>query len=98
MPLRYAVDLTELGDLTSRLDALVEFVTAELDHLQGCVDELGADWQGTAENAQRDAIRQWDIGARDLRDGIESMRAAAQSARASYLVAVQTNLRTLGRG
>lgn len=97
MPLRYTVDLTELDNLTSRLAGLVEFVAAELDNVAERVDALGTDWQGDAEQAQRDAIHQWELGARDLHDGIDMMRVAAL-ARSSYLDAVQANLRTLGRG
>lgn len=91
----FRVDLEQLDDVVARLGALVGFVEQHLDDLEARVAKLPTVWAGLAATAQAEAHRSWDEGARDLRDGIETMRAAAQKAREDYAAAVAANLAML---
>lgn len=98
MASRFSVDLDRLDETISRLSGLVGFVEDNLTELDRQVAALPAVWKGDAADAHAEARRQWQIGATDLREGLDVMRVAAKRAHDEYRSAVTTNLEMLGRG
>lgn len=94
---RFKVDLDHLDDVTTRMRGFAEFVEENLDELERRIADLHLTWSGPASARHAEAHREWDAGARDVREGFSAMEAAAKKAHESYSDAVSTNLRMLGR-
>jgi WXG100 family type VII secretion target len=88
----YAVDLDRLDAAVALLAARTAVVDDALDTLDAQVAALHVVWSGAAAAAQDDAHRAWLAGARDMRDGLAAMQAAAATAHANYSAAVAANL------
>ena len=98
MSSRYTVDLDRLDEVIARLAGFVGFVEEHLDELDRRIAGLPVSWTGRAADAHAEAHRDWVAGARDLREGLDAIRAAATRAHEEYTAAVSANLQMLGRG
>lgn len=98
MSTKFTIDLEQLDSVIARLSGLVGFVEEQLDELDRRIAELPTTWSGLSADAHADAHNEWSSGARDLRDGLDIMRAAATRAHEQYSNAVAANLRIFGRG
>ncbi|WP_454200055.1 WXG100 family type VII secretion target [Nocardia sp. Marseille-Q1738] len=94
----FRVKLSELEQITARLDGFVGFLSDSLSGLQQRIDSVQQNWNGAAADSQAEAFRQWVIGATDVAEGIAAMKQAAVDAHDRYSSAAAANLRMLGRG
>ncbi|MET4613340.1 WXG100 family type VII secretion target [Rhodococcus sp. PvR044] len=92
----YRVDLDELEATAIRIRGFVEHLQDQLDELDRRISDLHVTWSGTAARAHREAHDHWSAGAREMRNGVESMKSAAEQAHSSYSAAVAANLRMFG--
>lgn len=90
---RFIVDLEELDATVVRLGAYVEYLEDKLGALDHRVASLRDSWTGDAAEAHRTAHTEWAAGAHQMREGVDSMRRVARTARDSYQSAVAANLR-----
>ena len=93
MPAKYAVDLGELQDRVDEMSEFERHIERALTHLDGVVDRLHLTFTGQAADAHRDAHRQWTAGMKEMKHGLEEIRAAADRAHTNYTNAVQANAR-----
>ncbi|WP_225730490.1 MULTISPECIES: WXG100 family type VII secretion target [unclassified Nocardia] len=93
----YRVDLDHLDQVTAKIGGLLGFLDESLQGIDTRVAALHQQWTGAAAAKHAQAHRDWSAGAAEVREGVETMRAAAQTAHRSYTEVVQTNLRMLGR-
>ncbi|SUE30004.1 WXG100 family type VII secretion target [Nocardia farcinica] len=94
----FRVDLNELDNIIARLAGFVGFLTDSVGGIQQRTTSLQTTWTGQTATAAQEAFANWAVGARDVADGIETMRAAAAAARDRYDAAISANLEMLGRG
>ncbi|WP_194814428.1 WXG100 family type VII secretion target [Nocardia sp. XZ_19_385] len=92
----YRVNLGELEQITARMRGFSGFLTETLQGLQQRMAALHQTWSGEAATAQSEAFAQWMTAANEVAEGIAAMQDASADAHASYIDAVETNLRTLG--
>nr|WP_296775888.1 WXG100 family type VII secretion target [Rhodococcus sp. (in: high G+C Gram-positive bacteria)] len=93
---RFSVDLEVLDATVVRLGAYVEYLEDKLGALDQRVASLRDDWTGDAADAHSAAHIEWTAGSRQMREGVDAMRRVAQTAHASYQLAVAANLRMFG--
>ncbi|WP_052493154.1 WXG100 family type VII secretion target [Rhodococcus sp. MEB064] len=91
----YRADLAELDSVVARLAHMVATTRSALAEVTTRVDALP--WDGAAADAHRAVHAAWASNARDMTEGVESMRRAAQRAHSSYTAAVDANLLMFGR-
>lgn len=89
----FSVDLARLAEMIDQLGSFDRYLEQALDEAGRRVDELHVSWSGQAALAQRAAHEEWVRGARDMRAGLATMRAAAATAHANYTSAVTANTR-----
>jgi WXG100 family type VII secretion target len=94
----FHIDLEHLDDIVSRLGTLADLLTDRVEQLDNHATGLRNQWSGSAADAYADAHRQWSAGAKEFRDGIRDMRAAAARAHAHYQAAGSANKRMFGGG
>jgi len=87
----YAVDLDLLEETIAAMAACVAGLDDLLDEVGARVAELHGTWSGAAASAQAVAQESWEAGFRAMRDGLAAMRAAGDTAEASYHSAIGTN-------
>jgi WXG100 family type VII secretion target len=92
----FTVDLDELRDVVVDLARCGAALDALLDDLAGRVQRLHLTWCGEAAAAQAVAQAEWESGFREMRAALGAMRAAAETAHASYSAAVGANVRMWG--
>lgn len=92
----YAVDLDRLDGVVDLLTARSAAVSEQLDLLDARIAALQSLWHGDAADAQLAAHRQWVAGAQDMRDGLEAMRAAVETAGGNYRSAAASNVAMWG--
>ena len=97
MKTRYTVDLDHLDDVATRLRGVTEFIEGHLNELESRLAALHLTWTGTTAINHAEAHRKWELGARDVRDGLVGMQDALKLAREGYQSAIDANLRMLGR-
>lgn len=93
---RFAIDLEQLDNVTTRLGELVGLVSDKLDALEEHIGRLT--WEGDAAREHARAHRDWDASARRLAASIDRLQAAARQAHESYSGAIAANLTILQRG
>ncbi|WP_051193189.1 WXG100 family type VII secretion target [Nocardia jiangxiensis] len=76
----YSVDLDHLDAVTARIAGLHSFITDSLSGLDSRIAATHQDWTGAAAEKHAEAHREWMKAATEARDGIEAMRAAAETA------------------
>lgn len=94
----FRVSLSELEQITARVDGFVGFLNDSLSGLQQRIEAVQQNWNGTAADAQAQAFAEWVTGATDVAEGIEAMKLSAKAAHDRYAAAVAANLQMLGRG
>ncbi|MEV6559965.1 WXG100 family type VII secretion target [Nocardia sp. NPDC051756] len=94
---QYRVDLDHLDAVTAKVAALNSFVADALVELDQRIAAMQSTWDGAAADAHATAHAEWTAAAAKMADGLERMRAAAASARASYNASTTANLSMLGR-
>jgi WXG100 family type VII secretion target len=87
----FEIDLSMLDATARDLEALERFVDERLSELDQVIADLHVTWTGQAARAHAVAHREWAAGARRMREGLQAMRLAAQSAHADYLTAAEAN-------
>ncbi|MFD9551185.1 WXG100 family type VII secretion target [Nocardia salmonicida] len=92
----YRVNLDELEQITARMRGFSGFLADTLQGLQLRMTALHQTWSGDAATAQNEAFTQWMTAAGEVAEGVAAMRDASAEAHASYIDAIETNLRTLG--
>jgi WXG100 family type VII secretion target len=93
---RYTADLEAIQAHVDRAQAFVDHLEQTLAHLDQVVDDLHLTWTGQAAEAHRVAHREWTEGARDLKEGLAGMVAAARLAHGNYSGAASANLEMWG--
>jgi WXG100 family type VII secretion target len=93
---RYTADLEAIHAHVQRAQAFVDHLEQTLAHLDKVVDGLHLTWTGQAADAHRLAHREWTDGARELREGLSGMVAAAELAHGNYSGAATANLEMWG--
>ncbi|QKV77221.1 WXG100 family type VII secretion target [Amycolatopsis sp. Hca4] len=84
----------------SVLRTLVDDLGSHIDDTDRCLDELGeivADlatcWTGAGHDAFHEAITEWFVSARDLRDQLRWIRTVVVNAHDNHAAAVDANVR-----
>lgn len=93
MSVRYTVDLDELR---ARIEEMTDFersMLQALDTLEATVARLHLHWTGEAAAAQREAHAAWVRGVHEMREGLATIRTAADRAHANYTAAGDANAR-----
>ena len=88
----FTVDLDALDEAIQVMEARSAAIAAQLDTLDGQIGRLHDVWTGEAAAAQLAAHRQWLAGAKEMREGLDAIRAAARTAHGNYSAAVTANL------
>lgn len=74
------------------------FVTQSLDQIDSKIKALhAAGWEGDTAQAYHTAHAQWMAGAREMCDGLDTMRRNAQHAHDAYQATLAANAQTLKR-
>ena len=88
----YAVDLDLLDETVARLEAAHARLEALDAELRSRIARLPAGWDGVAAAAHAGVQARWSDAFADLRDALQVMRVAADTAHGNYAQAVTTNL------
>lgn len=92
----YRVDLEHLDAVTARVAGLHGFVTDSLTGLDQRIAAAHQQWSGEAADRHTAAHREWSTAAAEVRDGIATMRRAADTAHAAYAEGLTAINQTLG--
>ena len=93
----YRVDLEHLDAVTSSIAGLRGFVDDSLVGLDTRIAAVHQSWTGEAAERHVAAHQEWRVGADEVREGIDTMRAAAAAAHGHYSDAVAANLKLMGQ-
>ncbi|MCA2206184.1 WXG100 family type VII secretion target [Nocardia rosealba] len=93
----FRVDLDELDQLVTRVSGFTGFLNESLDGLKQRIAAVQQTWHGQAADAQDAAFREWHLGATEVVEGIDAMRAAVRAAHTRYTAAIEANRQMLGR-
>jgi WXG100 family type VII secretion target len=88
---RYTADLEQIASHVHHAEAFVGDLDQALAHLARVVGELHLTWTGQAAQAHRLAHEEWVGGAREMKDALAVMVAAARRAHGNYNAAASTN-------
>ncbi len=88
----HAADLDEMDATVGALTRCQEACDLGLDDVVRQVARLHLSWSGDAAQAQASAHQRWEIGFATMRDGLGTMRDAAQTTRTNYRAAIDANL------
>jgi WXG100 family type VII secretion target len=92
----YRVDLEHLDTVTARIAGLRGFVADSLSGLDQRISAAHQQWTGAAADKHAAAHREWMRAATEVKEGINAMRAAAQTAHAAYTDGLAAVHKTLG--
>jgi WXG100 family type VII secretion target len=93
---RYTADLEAIDAHVQRAQTFVDHLEQTLTHLDQVVGDLHLSWTGQAADAHRLAHREWVDGARELKEGLAGMVAAARLAHENYSGAATANVEMWG--
>ncbi|CAN5170331.1 hypothetical protein BH09ACT12_BH09ACT12_16090 [soil metagenome] len=88
----YSVDLDQLADTVAGLVRCQEACDEALDDVVRQIARLHGSWEGQAAAAQAEAQERWESGFATMRDGLATMRSAADTAHGNYRAAIDANL------
>ncbi|WP_396912395.1 WXG100 family type VII secretion target [Mycolicibacterium sp.] len=90
---RLEVDRDKLGSIVDQMEALTQKVERSTDLIERIVASLHIDWSGAAARAHEEAHREWDAGAREMRDALTDLHEMGHVAHSNYNSAADTNLK-----
>ncbi|MGW0252662.1 WXG100 family type VII secretion target [Nocardia goodfellowii] len=93
----FAVNLTELEQITQKIKAFDGFVSDSLAGLDQRIAAMHQSWTGAAAAQHAQAHREWMQGATEVKEGIAAVCEAARQAHENYTETLASNLRMLGR-
>ncbi|MFE7724002.1 WXG100 family type VII secretion target [Nocardia rhizosphaerihabitans] len=88
----HSVDLDLLDSIVARLQGFEGFFDDQITAFDSAVSKLQTGWEGDAAAAQQMSHDRVMAAARDIRDGLEDMRLAAQAAHSNYTEAIAANV------
>lgn len=89
----FGVDLDVLDETVAEMERCGGALDVLLDEVSRRVAALHLTWAGAAALAQDGAQAEWEVGFRQMRDALASMRSAGRVAHGNYGDAAATNLR-----
>jgi len=92
----YRVDLEHLDVATAKVAGLRGFVEDSLSGVDQRINAAHREWSGAAADRHAAAHREWMQAARQVKDGIDAMHNAAQTAHTAYTEGLAANHKTLG--
>ncbi|WP_067839716.1 WXG100 family type VII secretion target [Nocardia lijiangensis] len=88
----HSVDLDLLDSVIGRMKGFEGFFDEQIAAFDSAIGKLQGVWEGEAATAQQQSHQRLMAAAKDIRDGIADMRAAAQAAHGNYSAAIAANL------
>ncbi len=90
--MRHSVNLELLDSVIARMKGFEGFFDEQITAFDSAVAKLQGVWEGEAATAQQEAHQRMMDAAKDIHDGIQDMRRAAQAAHGRYSAAIAANL------
>ncbi|PXX66901.1 WXG100 family type VII secretion target [Nocardia tenerifensis] len=94
---QYRVDLAHLDTVTAQLESLNGFVEELLRELEERIAVVQRDWSGAAADAHAATHAQWITAAAMIHGELAKVKTAAAAALSSYDAGTAANLSMLGR-
>lgn len=88
----HSVNLTQLDSVITRMQAFEGFFDDQITAFDTAIGKLQTGWDGEAAAAQETAHRRLMAAAKEIREGVETMRLAAQAAHSNYTEAIAANV------
>ena len=88
----HSVDLEQLDLIVARMPGFGGFFDEQITAFDTAISKLQTGWEGDAATAQQAAHSRLMAAAKEIRDGIEDMRQAAQAAHSNYTEAIAANV------
>ncbi|TQM26215.1 WXG100 family type VII secretion target [Nocardia bhagyanarayanae] len=88
----HRVDLALLDSIVARMKGFEGFFDEQIAAFDTAIGKLQTGWEGDAASAQQAAHSRLMAAAKEIRDGIEDMRLAAQAAHSNYTQAIAANV------
>ncbi|KQY36831.1 WXG100 family type VII secretion target [Nocardia fluminea] len=88
----HSVNLALLDSVIARMGGFEGFFDEQIEAFDIAISKLQTGWDGDAATAQATAHRRLMAAAKEIRDGVEDMRLAAQAAHSNYTEAIAANV------
>ncbi|WBP96733.1 WXG100 family type VII secretion target [Mycolicibacterium neoaurum] len=93
--MRYQVELDELVAFVGKLQTFSERAETIAARADSQVGQLHSSWSGDAATAHRSQHDEWMAAAKDMREAVTELRAAAHKAHHHYTEAARLNVEML---
>ncbi|MBC7304439.1 MAG: WXG100 family type VII secretion target [Nocardia sp.] len=88
----HSVNLEQLDSVIARMQGFEGFFDDQIEAFDTAISKLQSGWEGDAATAQETAHRRLVAAATEIREGVETMRRAAQAAHSNYTEAIAANV------
>ncbi|MGW6727611.1 WXG100 family type VII secretion target [Nocardia sp. NPDC055029] len=86
------MNLAQLDSVIARMQGFEGFFDDQIEAFDTAISKLQTGWEGEAAASQEAAHTRLMAAAKEIREGVEMMRRAAQAAHSNYTQAIAANV------